>query len=314
MNDNELLKYRSWCIKKAHLSEGTATIYCNNLSQTQSFTLNDTYEKIFTIINNRVVNNPTRCTHVSYIKYLKSNEISFEKKKFANMLIMDIADMMLGKNRKLTIDDIKDKVLTKEEVTKLYNFIYNLKSKTGKYRITTLYNNMLRLHNLLYFRILYESAGRPMEVKQYDWQMIDCKNKQIHVPKSLTKRNRSRDAEISDNTVALLQDYKKLQMKEFKKLKPLFFNFKTYKSINTFAKYVGKQCIGRDITSYFFKHSFMTHKAVDAIKKGVHIAIVREDLKNYVRHNSTTTTDIYIALAQQYQQERLLEKYGEVPQ
>ena len=313
MNTKILTEYQEWCIKIRKLSKGTTRCYTNNLSCTADFTLNDTYETIFKILNKRIKNNPSKMAHCSYIQFLNGKETSFDKKRYSNILLIDIKGILLNKQKNNNVDDIQDKILTKEQVSTIYDYIENLKSKIGKSNSVIIFDRLLRLHNLLYFRILYESAGRPEEVRQYNWNMIDYNNKIINVPKTITKRNKKRVAEISDKTVKLLQEYSELHIKQFGIHKKLFFNFKTYKTVKTFIKYVGIHAIKKHVTPYFFKHSFMTHKTIDALRNGVHKAIIIEDLKTYVRHSDTKTTEIYITIADRFKQKRILERYGEVP-
>ena len=313
MNIQRLSEYELWCLKKLKLSKGTTKCYINNIKYTQDFDLNTPYETATKIFNDKIQHAPSKSAHVSYIQFLKSKETTFEKKQYAVMLQNDIKDIRIEKKKCNLVDETQDMILTKDDISTYYDFVEHLKVRHRKNKPDVIYPLIIRLHNLIFLRISYESSGRPEEIRRYDFPNINYDKKEIQVSKTITKRNKSRVAEISEKTVELIKQYEELHIKEFGKRKKLFYNFKNYKAVYSFVVLFGKLSLNKHVTPYFFKHSFMTHKTVDAMRNGVHEAIIIEDLKNYVRHSSSKTTKRYVTIANRFRQKRILERYGEVP-
>jgi len=307
MKTEKINDFAEWCLKKAKKSKGTTRMYSNYLTNTPDFNLDGEYETIFSILKQRITHPSTKCAHIAYLKYLKDNTNKYAKKQLANMLIMDLKDLtVIAKKSALKdIDELRAKVYTKDELAAIYNY---MEQKTAK-------NRLMSLHNLLYARISYESAGRPEEIRRYEWSMINYNKKEINVPRTITKRNKSRIAEFSEKTKKYLIEYEKLVNSKYKNKKPkyVFFGFKNYNQVWRFIRKISKKAIGREMAPYCFKHSFMTHTTVDAIKSGEEEAVIKEKLKNYARHVDTKTTEMYILLAKDFKRMRIMEKYGEVP-
>jgi len=307
--------FRQWCKSKAKKSDGTTDMYLKYLAYTPDITLAMPYSNIFTALRQRINTNSQRYAHILYLKYLKDMSLDFEHKKLANMLILDLKDMTIGtaKSASLSADELRYKVLTKTEISTIYDYVAkNNKTRDIFGKIITL-TPIDILQRLIFIRSIYESAGRAEEIRQYDWEFINLKQQKIDVPKTITKRHKPRTAELSKTTTQLLIDYQQEQLKQFKKLKPVFFNFKNYHSTLKFIKSTCKEAIEKEVTPHWFRHSFLTHKAVDALKAGEDLAVIKEKLRDYVKHSTTTTTEIYIKLALEFKRERILEQYGEVP-
>lgn len=305
MKEMTIETFNRWLLDKSKTSKSTAQQYAKLVKTTEDFDLSTSYETVFSILSKKINTTVSKAAHLSFIKYLKDTTFDYDTKIRANILITELQDMRIRKkNKMLTVSELKYKVMTKQEVSQLYLATHN-KSLS----------EIDRLQNLLLLRILYESAGRAEEVRRYTWDMIDIRKKTIEVPKSITKRNKYRMAEFSPKTVPILCRYKELLIQNNIKESRLFFNYKDYQSVYYYIRKLSKKTIGKEVTPHWFRHSFGTHKVVDALsaRPPIERAVIKEEVQHYLNHEDVKTTEIYIKLADLFKRERIMEKYGEVP-
>ena len=298
MNEKTLQDFQTWLLKNAKLSMGTARMYTKQVMLTPDIDITKGYKHNYTILNARIKTSVSLWAHIAFLKFLKDTSNDFELKKEVNMLIMDVKDMVVGKKNKT---EIRDRLLTKGEMTKIYDYSTNEPKKS----------KIERMHNYLCFRIFYESSGRAEEVRRYRWKYIDRKARSINIPKTITKRNKARTADISLKTMDLLDEYYNTYPKKLKNTNNdyIFYRFKNYSALLNMIKRISKKSIGKEITPHWLRNSFITHVAVSGLKKGEPIPVVRDKLKIYLRHSTDVQTGHYIKIAQELLQERLIDNY-----
>lgn len=312
MNQELLSKFQEWCEKKAKIAKGTTLMYIKYLKYTETFSLKDDYSTIYKKLYKRINSNPERYAHLKFLKFLKDKTSDFEMKKTGALVINEISEITIGKRRNTAVNVIKEKVLTKEQLKILYEYVKNIEFSYPRYGERHRYEKYEIMQNILLIRYLLETAGRAEEVRRYERFMINKKKKTIEVPKELTKRNKSRTAEISETTVEMTIKYEEELLKNGIKEQRIFFNFKTYSQLLRFIKKIGEKAIHKNLTPHCFRHTFCTLKTIKAIEKGVNKAIIKEKLRDYLQHSSTLTTEIYIKIAEDFERERILELYGEL--
>lgn len=311
MNENILKEFEKWCLTKAKISKGSTQLYVKYLMYTKNFTLKEDYSEIYRKIYGRVNSEPERYAHIKFLKFLKDKTTYFEEKKTAALIINEVGDITIGKSGRV-IDHVREKVLTKEDLLKYYDYVKNLDFEcktTGGYLKLEKWEKM---RNLLLIRCLFESAGRAEEVRKYQWDMVDYEKRIIKVPGKITKRNKPRQAEISDKTVRLLKVYHKELEIQGKMGLYIFTGFDKYTQVLRYIKRIGRRSLHKNVTPHCFRHTFCTLKVIAAIKNGENKAIIKEKLRDYLQHSTTLTTEIYIQIAEEFQRERILELYGEV--
>ena len=304
MNLDTIENFQKWLLTKSKKSKNTSQQYAKLLKTTSYFDLETPYDEVFRIFIGKVNTTVSRSAHVAFIKYLKDTATDYKLKQHARVLSAELKDMTINdKAKNLTLDEVRYKVMTKDEVSTLY-LAAQEQSK-----------GIAKLQNLILLRMLYETAGRAEEVRRYEWIMLNFDDKTVSVPKEITKRNKYRVADFSEETRKLLIQYKTYLKENGMKQKLLFFNHKNYHSLYFFIKRISKKAMGKEVTPHWFRHTFATHTTVDALGAvpKVERSVVEEKIRQYLGHDDTKTTRIYTKLADTLKHERLLEQYGEVP-
>ena len=298
MNEEILKKFKDWLLNTVKLSIGTTTMYIKQVEHTNDFVLEDKYETIYPILQKRINTKISQASHLSLLKYMKySNTISVLNKE-VNTLIMDLKEM----NIKQIKNNDNNKIITYNEIKKLYIYSLYEKNKT----------KTEQLHNHLLFRILYESAGRPEEVRQYNWNMIDYNNKIINVPKTITKRNKNRIVYLSNETCVILKQFYNIYPINLKNKKNnrIFFKLKNYSSLLNLVHRISKHSLNKKITPMYLRNSYITHIANEGIENNECMAEIREKLRIFLTHTSTETTKNYIKIKTIDKKIRLIDKYN----
>lgn len=186
------------------------------------------------------------------------------------------------------------RIIPREEIEQLLNFMYNCRIKRNKYR----------LRDISVVELFFATGARVYEVSNLQRESVDLSSGVIRF---FGKGGKERYIQISNPSVLkILKEYYTENEAEIKACGYFFVNQRgerfTEQSIRIMVeKYVKLAGIERKITPHMFRHSFATY----LIEEGVDVSCVQQILG----HSSIKTTQIYIHIATKKQSEILRDKH-----
>lgn len=189
---------------------------------------------------------------------------------------------------------ILPRIIPREEIEHLLNFMYNCKIKDKRYQ----------LRDISVVELFFATGARVCEVANLQNESVNLNSGVIRI---FGKGGKERYIQISNPSVLKsLREYYVENEAEIKKCGYFFVNRRgkrfTEQSIRIMVeKYAKRAGIERKITPHMFRHSFATY----LIEEGVDVSCVQQILG----HSSIKTTQIYIHIATQKQAEILRERH-----
>lgn len=217
----------------------------------------------------------------AFYNYLEEEEL-IEKNPFRKIKLKFKENMVLSR------------VIPREEIEQLLNFMYSCRIKRNKYKS----------RDISVVELFFATGARVYEVSNLQKESIDLNSGVIRI---FGKGGKERYIQISNPSVLkILREYYAENEAEIKACGFFFVNQRgerfTEQSIRIMIKkYVKLAGIERKITPHMFRHSFATY----LIEEGVDVSCVQQVLG----HSSIKTTQIYIHIATKKQAEILRAKH-----
>ena len=306
MKPETIKDFRKWCLVKVSKSRGTTDMYSAMLKRTPDISMEDDYMATFRMLNGRVNSDTSRAAHGLFLRFLKQKTFDDNSRRDIGRLMADLKDMDIGSDKNKRYGELKERTFTLEELGYIREYVKGLMMMRTKCFGNRILCPCEILLNRICIDTLYDTAGRGNEVCQYTFGMLDLKDESINVTRAITKRHKSRKADLSTNTVALIEEYIKTCNPDMKGR--IFVQFRDVRQMRSFVKKVTKAAIGRECTLHYFRNSFATHYAEEKLaeKPPVHISIIAENLRMYFNHSNIMTSMHYIKIAQENIRERLI--------
>lgn len=191
---------------------------------------------------------------------------------------------------------ILPRIIPREEIEKLLNFMYAYPETSGK--ISS--NNKYWLRDMAIVEVLFATGVRVYELSNIK---ADCININSGLIRIMGKGDKERYIQIGEASILrLLKRYYDANEEAIKKSGFFFVNqrgnrFSEQSIRNMLKKYTKLAGIERNITPHMWRHSFATY----LIEEGVDVSCVQQILG----HSSIKTTQVYIHVAAKKQAEIL---------
>ena len=188
------------------------------------------------------------------------------------------------------------RIIPREEIEKLLNFMYAYPEASGKISP----DNKYWLRDMAIVEVLFATSVRVYELSNIK---ADCININSGLIRIMGKGNKERYIQIGEVSVLrLLKKYYDANEEAIKKSGFFFINqrgnrFSEQSIRNMLKKYTKLAGIERNITPHMWRHSFATY----LIEEGVDVSCVQQILG----HSSIKTTQVYIHVAAKKQAEIL---------
>lgn len=189
---------------------------------------------------------------------------------------------------------ILPRIIPREEIECLLNYIYRCLAEAGKER------ERLVLRDISVVEMLFATGARVYEISNLRADCVSLESGRVRI---MGKGGKERYLQIAEPVVLeLLRKYYEANRKEIEKCGYFFVNRQgerfTEQSVRLMIrKYARQAGIKMEITPHMFRHSFATY----LIEEGVDVSCVQRILG----HSSISTTQIYIHVAAKTQAEIL---------
>ncbi len=257
--DKNLTIYRNLLLQKRY-SDNTINMYCNyfedfckyfNKQDLKEITTNEINNYILNLIKSRQISISQQNQRINAIKFYYEKVLGREKQYYE-----------LHRPKK---EHKLPKVLSKDEVKRIFSVTKNLKHKS-------------------ILMLIYSAGLRRSELLNLIPTDIDSERMVINIHGAKGKKDRI--SLLSDNLLQLLRQY----YKEYRPKKYLFEgqNGGKYSSTsvaNILKKAAQKAGIRKNVTPHMLRHSFATH----LLEQGTDLRYIQELLG----HDSSKTTEIY---------------------
>lgn len=281
----KLQSYLDYCEFRKQLDHNTLKAYRIDLRQYFEFVQNNDISK--EKIEEYIIN-----LHKKYKQKTVKRKIASLKAFFAYLEEEGIIQEspMWHIRTKFKEENILPRIIPREEIEKLLNYMYKKRKNTiseNKYLLRD-----IAIRDIAIVEIFFATGARVYEVANIKNENIDLGSGVIRF---MGKGGKERVIQIAEKTVLkLLKEYYKENQSAIEKCGFFFVNQRkerfTEQSIRgMLKKYVNQAGIQRKITPHMFRHSFATY----LIEEGVDVSCVQQLLG----HSSIKTTQIYIHLA-----------------
>ena len=259
MIEENLKKFEDLLIQKRY-SVNTHKIYCHYFKDFQTYFRNDKLEDISTKrINNYI------------LELIQTKNISVSQQNQRINAIKFYYEKVLGREKQYyelhrpKKEHKLPKVLSKNEVKRIFDVINNLKHKC-------------------ILMLIYSAGLRRSELLNLTPENIDSERMLIHINGAKGKKDRI--SLLSDNLLQLLRQY----YKEYRPNKYLFEGqsggkYSASSVASILKKAAGKAKLRKVVTPHMLRHSFATH----LLEQGTDLRYIQELLG----HGSSKTTEIY---------------------
>ena len=239
-----------------------------------------------------------------YFEWLRERTPSAEEEQ----TIVFLKNKIQSATPSTTQDDIEEKVISPQKVVDIINAVDYV-------------TNSSPWETMLAFQFMYETAARRKEVAEIEWRDIlieELNEVQLSDTEVVIRSERSKSAstgivEISEETASKLDQHRKdadCPARDdrvfFADMKLSSARQKLYKEFKKAARHANT-----DASPHWFRHSRLTHLGRGMLQEEHDYPYVKERLRRYARHESADTTEIYIELLKQQNQE-LVSKYSPV--
>lgn len=174
----------------------------------------------------------------------------------------------------------------------------------------------------LFLQFMYDTATRFSGTNWLEWQDVwreeyageKLDDTEIVIHSDRSKSHDSGVVEIMPGTLQLLQQHEQ-QVSPTHGSEQVFFPNMTddsvYQKIYRNMKSVGQDIGIPDVSPHWFRHSRLTHLGLEMLEGGKSYPEIKERLRQYGRHRSGETTEIYIKILKERRSERV-SKYSPV--
>lgn len=285
-----LTPYLEYCLYRKELSPQTIKAYQIDLTQ---------------LLSHLGTSSPTRKDLEAYITQLhKSFKQKTVKRKIASVKafysyledqeILETGNPFHKIKVKFKEESVLPRIISRKDIEQLLNFMYANLHRTGGNE------NTLLLKDLAIIELLFATGARVYEISHLKKECVDLSSGLIRI---MGKGKKERYTQIGDPRVlSLLNHYYESNQSAVQKCEYFFTNNRgqryTEQSMrNMLKKHAEEAHIDSHITPHMFRHSLATY----LIEEGVDITYVQKILG----HSSLRTTQIYISIAAEKQNEIL---------
>lgn len=286
----ELNEFKAWMMKKKLLREKTADMYQKYVARIgKPIDLSDGDGRILQTLETAVTSPPVKHAFEAYLRFIKATRTNtVEDRKTIIFFISELEDMgrdVKGRG-KLKPKDI----LSVEDIVIVY--------RTSKTML-----GVDPMHPMM-CPPLYETACRFSEFTQITHGMVNEERREIVLPKEITKTNKEREVDVDaswDIIVKRMDDVGK---------GGILFPVDYHKFYN-FLRRVSRRTGISPLRPHLFRHSFATNMAFRIMQEGISKDDAMEEVRKYLGHTSTKTTEMYVHLAEKItEDESIVKKYG----
>jgi integrase len=302
MNE-EMHFFRKYLEKNTKLAESSIDEYINKVSKLDEPLDFEEMEvqEVIDELTYKLSRSEGRSAIKKYFGYLlRTKKWPIETRQKVTYVENEMMHWDLKTSSELNKEDVKRKFLRLNEIETFHseinerlsgNDFKNSERKTDEVQILPLF--------------LFETACRIEEALAVKINNIKWEESKIKLTK--TKGGKIRNVNL-DKALPLVRRH----VKKHDITGNLFLTSRDddYRALNRHFKNVGEDLYGRTVTTHWFRHSFATNRAIFRMKNGVPKGEIKDEIKEYLGHDSVDTTEKYIGAAEELERENIYEEGG----
>ncbi|MFA9427034.1 tyrosine-type recombinase/integrase [Natronorubrum sp. A-ect3] len=304
--DNEAQAFEDWCLDKG-LSDTSARNYAlwlKQLPEPLDFHTQD-LEHILAMIKAQVTFPAIRSAYKKYLQFKRDTEnYSIDQLKDLDFVRNEIDQIDVASESRLTKTEVMKKYLDTDEVAEFHRKTQDISPP----RFKTLDDPQRKCAEFKLLPVfLFETAARIAEALRVTTTDLDFEDGQVTIREG--KRGKRRTVDI-DKSVTLLQDH--ITRFDIDGELFLFDREQEYWKLRYEMIRIGNNAALKfgDVTPHWFRHSYATNWCVKELQKGRGIAEVKEEIRDYLGHDDTSTTEVYIHAAEELTRDNIYREHG----
>lgn len=296
--DEELDMFEKHLKNKTELTDGSIKHYIskiNKLDEPLDFE-RMTVQEIIDQLNFKISRAEGRSAIKHYLSYLRrTKKWPIETRQKVAYVELELDNWSLKTSSGLSKEDVKRKFLRVNEISEFHKHLNEETGPTG-FKQDVRKTDEFKLLPVF----LFETACRIEEALSIKLDNINWTESTIKLTN--TKRDKIRKVNFDRSRVMLRELVKKHDIEG-----DLFELSREddYKAVNTRFKRVGENLFGRNVTTHWFRHSFATNRAIVRMQKGVSKGEIKDEIKEYLGHESVDTTEKYIGAASELERDNI---------
>ena len=290
--------------KLAESSACTYSLYIKQLPEPIDFESTSVKDAL-NMLKAQVTFPAIKSAYRKYLKFKKKTEdYDVDTLRDIGFIQNELSDIDAGNTSTLTKTEVLEKYLDPKEITEFHRHAQQVTPS----RFHTLGDSTQKCAEFKLLPVfLFETAARIAEALNVTTTDIDFEEGRVTIRRG--KRGKTRYVHI-DQSLSLLQNH----ISRFDIDGELFlFDRETeYWKIRYEMIRIGNHDDLKfgDVTPHWFRHSYATDWCIKELKKGRGKAEVKEEIRNFLGHEDTSTTEAYIHAAEELTKKNIYREHG----